>query len=181
MNFFTSPIKVSKSTGLSDSVNFSESHSNTTGTAGVTANAVLNLNTRYSSMANSTFSYSFSHDPVTDNVQSSALLPGAIRAVSDQSNYSFSFNVAPPSNKWLTNFASTYSAPLGNSSLSAGFTYNPTSVWQLGVTEAYSQYAGISFSDLEFMIGRRVGSREFEFYWSSIDRQLRFNMGTAQF
>jgi hypothetical protein len=181
MNFFTTPFKISSKSQLTDSVNFSQAEENGTGSNGVTANAVMNMTTHYNTTTASTFSYDFSHDPVTGNLQNAPVIPGAIKPVSDQSNYSLSFNIAPKNNHWNTIFASTYSMPLGNSSISGGLNYFPATAWELSVNEAYSQYAGIAYSDLEFSIGRRIGSRELMVYWSSLERRLRVNIASAQF
>jgi hypothetical protein len=181
MNFFTSPFKMSNRSQLTDSVNFSQAEENQTGTSGVTANAVTNLTTRFTSTTSSVFSYQFSHDPVSQNLLSAPLLPGAVRPVTDQSTYSLSFNMSPKNNHWNTILASTYSDPLGNSSISGTFNYYPATAWQLSANEAYSKYSGIEYSDLELSIGRRFGSREFMVYWSSIDKRFRANIASAQF
>jgi len=181
MNFFTSPVVLSRRSTVSDSLNLSQSESNTSGTGGVVAQAVMNLTTRFNDTSRSTFSYSFSHDPVTGNLQNNSINEIAFHPVTDQSNYSLSFTTAARNDRWNTNLISTYSAPLGNKSLSAGFNFNPTSVWRLGVDENYSEFAGLAYRALQFSVGRRVGSREFQVYWSTVDDRWRFDLGSAQF
>jgi hypothetical protein len=181
MNLFTSPFRLSPSTQLSDSVNISRAAANGGGTSGTTAQAELNLNTKFNSMATSTMSYSFSHDPVSGNLLNNPLLPTIFKPVTNQSNYSFSLNLTPKSNRWNGLLSSTYSNPLGDKSMTAGLNFFPTSNWIVGVDENYSSFSGVDYRDLELSIGRRIGTREMQFYWSSVDRRIRFNMGTAQF
>jgi hypothetical protein len=181
LNLFTSPFKITSKSQFTDSINFSQAESNTTGTTGVTANAVMNLNTRFSNTTSSTLSYDFSHDPVAGNVQNNAADPLATTPVVNQSNYSASFNMAPKDHLWNTVLMSTYSDPLGDTSFSAGFNYYPSTSWQVGFSDAYSQFGGIAYRDFGFSLGRRIGSREIELDWSSIDQRFRVNMGSAQF
>ena len=181
MNFFSSPLKLSNFSQLSDSFNLSQSSSNNTGATGVVANAVLTMSTRFSSTTNSTFTYSFSHDPVAENLQSGVTEPVALQPIVNQSNYSLSFNLAPKSNKWNSSITSSLSEPLGSSSFTAALNFFPTSIWTFGMDENFSQYAGLGYQDMELSLGRRIGSRELNFYWDSVDRRIRFDMGSAQF
>jgi hypothetical protein len=181
LTMFTTPFKLGTSSSLTDSINFSQAEESQTGVTGVTANAVLNLTTKLNRSSSSTFSVNFSHDPVAENTQSSSASPIGVVPVTNQTNYSLSVLLAPKTSKWTSNLMGTYSNPLGSTSLTAGFNYNPTSNWTCGMDESYSQYAGLKYRDLELSIGRRIGSRELEVFWSSIDGRIRFDMGSATF
>lgn len=167
MRAFTRPLNLDARTTLTNS--FSVGHLwSSSGSSGMTALATLALDRTipHGGALNLTYDY------VTQ--------PGDLLVSSGKHRLSLTYNFAANKRFQAAIFGSAF-LDARDSNLLADMAYRLNSHWRLLLSATLQQFEGLSYNDIEFTLGRRIGARELQLTYSTFRKRLSLDFTATRF
>ena len=164
---FTRPIPLDKRTTLTNSFTVGEAWTGHSG-SGATALATLSLDRTLRGGGNVNLTYDFVQQPQ------------GLYVSTGKHRISGSYNVTSGKRLQLTINGTMY-MDVSDSSVLADMTYRVNSHWRVIGSLTLERFQGQSYSDLEIILGRRIGARELQLGYSTLLRRLSLDLTSTHF
>ncbi len=165
---FTRPIPIDKRTTLTNSFSLGNVWSSGTALSGASSLATLALD------------HTFAHGGAVNLTYDYVAQPGGLYISSGKHRLSVNYNVATNRKIEVVLFGSTF-LDSSDSSVLADLSYRLDKQWRLLTGVTLQKYGGESYRDVQFTLGRRIGTRELQFTYSTLNRRLSLDLTATRF
>jgi len=166
-NISTSPYKLAKNVSLTSSLGLGYIWGNAVSVGGLSSLGTTMLDWRFSPKSSLQLSYRYADRPSVYTTL------GGKQSLSASWRYD--------SDKWQTGFYAVKGLDYHSMNLFADLSYRVTPLWRLGVRSTFNEFGNQSYNDLEFGLGRKIGTREILAVWSKSQHRIMFQLGSSSF
>ncbi len=165
---FTRPIPIDHRTTLTNSFSIGNVWSSGTALAGTSSLATMALDHTFAGGGAMNLTYDY------------VAQPGGLYVTSGKHRLSLNYNISANKKLDVVVFGSTF-LDSADSSLLADLSYRVDKDWRLLTGVTMQKYAGESYNDIQFTVGRRIGARELQFTYSTLNRRFSVDLTATRF
>lgn len=179
----TPVIALGTHTNITDSLTVEDTFDRKTHTSGLNLRGNLGLTTHVGKLSAINASYSYTHNPrYAYSAQPTNALPGFSSLFApNRHDFTLGFLTGSADNRFSASINSTFGMPTKDRSINTELRYGLTPDVSLRIDHYYSTFAGFIYRDLDITLARRLGGRQVELSWSTLQHRIRFNFAPAQF